>query len=219
MDKVEGIERIRISSIEPNLLTNEVIEFVANSKRFMPHFHIPLQSGNNEILAKMKRRYKRELYQDRVAKIKELLPHCCIGVDVIVGFPGETTEHFTDTYNFINSLDVSYLHVFTYSERDNTEAIEMKGVVDYVERKRRNKMLRILSAKKLRQFYEQNLNKEHKVLFEHENKNGIMNGFTENYVKIVYPYDEKLVNQSVTIQTKSITEDGFVSAELVSVNA
>ena len=219
LDKVEGIERIRISSIEPNLLTNEVIEFVANSKRFMPHFHIPLQSGNNEILAKMKRRYKRELYQDRVTKIKEVMPHCCIGVDVIVGFPGETNEHFTDTYNFINSLDVSYLHVFTYSERDNTEAKEMKGVVDYAERKRRNKMLRILSAKKLRQFYEQNLNKEHKVLFEHENKNGIMNGFTENYVKIVYPYDEKLVNQSVTIQTKSITEDGLVSAELVSVNA
>lgn len=218
LDKVEGIERIRISSIEPNLLTNEVIEFVANSQRFMPHFHIPLQSGNNEILAKMKRRYKRELYQDRVAKIKELMPHCCIGVDVIVGFPGETIEHFTDTYNFINSLDVSYLHVFTYSERDNTEAIEMAGVVDYAERKRRNKMLRILSAKKLRLFYEQNLNKEHTVLFEHENKNGIMNGFTENYVKIVYPYDEKSVNQSVTIQTKAITEDGFVSAELLSVN-
>lgn len=215
LDKVEGIERIRISSIEPNLLTNEVIEFVAKSKRFMPHFHIPLQSGNNEILAKMKRRYKRELYQDRVAKIKELMPHCCIGVDVIVGFPGETIEHFTDTYNFINSLDVSYLHVFTYSERDNTEAIEMKGVVDYAERKRRNKMLRILSAKKLRHFYEQNLNKEYRVLFEHENKNGIMNGFTENYIKIVYPFDEKLVNQSHTISTKTITEDGFVSADLL----
>jgi threonylcarbamoyladenosine tRNA methylthiotransferase MtaB len=182
----------------------------------MPHFHIPLQSGNNEILAKMKRRYKRELYQDRIAKIKELMPHCCIGVDVIVGFPGETNEHFTDTYNFINSLDVSYLHVFTYSERDNTEAIVMKEVVDYAERKRRNKMLRILSAKKLRQFYQQNLNKELTVLFEHENKNGIMTGFTENYVKIVYPYDEKLVNQSVTIQTKAITEDAFVSAELIS---
>jgi threonylcarbamoyladenosine tRNA methylthiotransferase MtaB len=215
LDKVEGIERIRISSIEPNLLTNEVIEFVAKSKRFMPHFHIPLQSGNNEILAKMKRRYKRELYLDRVAKIKELMPHCCIGVDVIVGFPGETIEHFTDTYNFINSLDVSYLHVFTYSERDNTEAIEMKGVVDYAERKRRNKMLRILSAKKLRHFYEQNLSKEYTVLFEHENKNGIMNGFTENYIKIVYPFDEKLVNQSLTISTKTITEDGFVSADLV----
>jgi threonylcarbamoyladenosine tRNA methylthiotransferase MtaB len=215
LDKVEGIERIRISSIEPNLLTNEVIEFVAKSKRFMPHFHIPLQSGNNEILAKMKRRYKRELYQDRVAKIKELMPHCCIGVDVIVGFPGETIELFTDTYNFINSLDVSYLHVFTYSERDNTEAIEMEGVVDYAERKRRNKMLRILSAKKLRHFYEQNLNKEYTVLFEHENKNGIMNGFTENYIKIVYPFDEKLVNQSHTISTKTITEDGFVSADLL----
>lgn len=214
LDKIEGIERIRISSIEPNLLKDEIIEFVAKSKRFVPHFHIPLQSGNNEILAKMKRRYKRELYQDRVAKIRELMPDCCIGVDVIVGFPGETNEHFLDTYNFINSLDVNYLHVFTYSERDNTEAIEMEGVVDYAERKKRNKMLRILSAKKLRQFYEKNLNKEFTVLFEHENKNGIMHGFTQNYVKISHPYDESLVNQTIAVNTKSINEDGFVTVDL-----
>lgn len=219
LDKVEGIERIRISSIEPNLLKDEVIEFVAQSKRFVPHFHIPLQSGNNEVLGNMKRRYKRELYQDRVAKIKSLMPDCCIGVDVIVGFPGETIEHFTDTYNFINSLDISYLHVFTYSERDNTEAIHMGGVVEYSERKRRNKMLRILSAKKLRQFYEQHLNKEFTVLFEHENKNGKMYGFTQNYIKIEHPFDEALVNKSVTIQAIAINEEGFVSAEQISVPA
>ena len=215
LDEVEGIERIRISSIEPNLLTNEVIEFVANSKKFMPHFHIPLQSGNNEILASMKRRYKRELYADRVAKIKELMPHCCIGVDVIVGFPGETHQYFMDTYEFLNVLDISYLHVFTYSERANTEAIHLKDSVDYAERKRRNKQLRMLSAKKLHHFYEQNLNKQFTVLFEHENKNGLMHGFTENYVKIVFPFDESLVNQSITISTKTITEDGFVNADLV----
>ncbi len=214
LDTIEGIERIRISSIEPNLLKDEVIEFVANSKRFVPHFHIPLQSGNNEILGNMKRRYKRELYQERVAKIKSLMPECCIGVDVIVGFPGETTEHFTDTYNFINSLDVSYLHVFTYSERDNTEAISLTGKVDIAERKRRNKMLRILSAKKLRQFYEQHLNKEFTVLFEHENKNGAMYGFTENYIKVAYPFDEALVNKVVSITAKEINEDGLVNAEL-----
>jgi threonylcarbamoyladenosine tRNA methylthiotransferase MtaB len=215
LDEVEGIERIRISSIEPNLLKDEVIAFVAQSKRFVPHFHIPLQSGNNELLAKMKRRYQRELYSDRVAKIKALMPECCIGVDVIVGFPGETDEHFRDTYQFINSLDVSYLHVFTYSERDNTEAISLPGVVDYGERKRRNKMLRILSAKKLRQFYEQHLNKEFHVLFEHENKNGTMYGYTQNYIKISHPYDESLVNKTIPVQTQSINEDGFVTAGLV----
>jgi threonylcarbamoyladenosine tRNA methylthiotransferase MtaB len=215
LDKVEDIERIRISSIEPNLLTNEVIEFVANSKRFMPHFHIPLQSGNNEILGKMKRRYKRELYQERVTKIKELMPNCCIGVDVIVGFPGETNEHFLDTYNFITSLNVSYLHVFTYSERDNTEAITLEGKVDYAERKRRNKMLRILSAKKMREFYEKHLNQEYSVLFEHENKNGMMFGFTENYIKVGYTFNEKLVNQSVKICTKAINADGIMDSDIV----
>jgi threonylcarbamoyladenosine tRNA methylthiotransferase MtaB len=216
LDKIEGIERIRISSIEPNLLKDEVIEFVAQSKRFVPHFHIPLQSGNNEILSKMKRRYKRELYQDRVTTIKELMPNCCIGVDVIVGFPGETLEHFTDTYNFINSLDVSYLHVFTYSERDNTEAITLEGTVDFAERKRRNKMLRILSAKKLRHFYEQHLNKEFTVLFEQENKNGFIHGFTENYIKIAHPFDTDLINKSVKISTKALNEEGTVDAEIIS---
>lgn len=215
LDKIEGIERIRISSIEPNLLKDEVIEFVAKSKRFVPHFHIPLQSGNNDILGKMKRRYKRELYQDRVAKIKELMPNCCIGVDVIVGFPGETLEHFTDTYNFINSLDVSYLHVFTYSERDNTEAIALDGVVEISERKRRNKMLRILSAKKLRHFYEQHLNKEFTVLFEQENKNGFIHGFTENYIKIAHPFNTDLINKSVKIATKALNEEGNVNADII----
>jgi len=215
LDQVEGIERIRISSIEPNLLKDEVIEFVAHSKRFVPHFHIPLQSGNNDILGNMKRRYKRELYQDRVAKIKTLMPDCCIGVDVIVGFPGETTEHFTDTYNFINSLDVSYLHVFTYSERDHTEAIALPGKVEMGERKRRNKMLRILSVKKLRRFYEQHLGKEFTVLFEHENKNGVMHGFTDNYIKVSHPFDEALVNKLVPVTTKVINEEGMVNAELI----
>lgn len=215
LDQVEGIERIRISSIEPNLLKDEVIEFVAHSKRFVPHFHIPLQSGNNDILGNMKRRYKRELYQDRVAKIKTLMPDCCIGVDVIVGFPGETTEHFTDTYNFINSLDVSYLHVFTYSERDHTEAIALPGKVEMGERKRRNKMLRILSVKKLRQFYEQHLGKEFTVLFEHENKNGVMHGFTDNYIKVSHPFDEALVNKLVPVTTKVINEEGMVNSELI----
>lgn len=215
LDKIEGIERIRISSIEPNLLKDEVIEFVAKSKRFVPHFHIPLQSGNNEILGKMKRRYKRELYQDRIAKIKELMPNCCIGVDVIVGFPGETLDHFTDTYNFINSLDVSYLHVFTYSERDNTEAVTLDGVVEISERKRRNKMLRILSAKKLRHFYEQHLNKEFTVLFEQENKNGFIHGFTENYIKIAHPFDTDLINRSVKISTTSLNEEGNVNADII----
>lgn len=214
LDQVEGIERIRISSIEPNLLKDEVIEFVASSQRFVPHFHIPLQSGNNEILSKMKRRYKRELYQERVSKIKQLMPACCIGMDVLVGFPGETNELFLDTYQFINSLDISYLHVFTYSERDHTEAITLSGKVELPERKRRNKMLRSLSAKKLHSFYEQNLNKKFTVLFEHENKNGTMYGFTENYIKIAHPFNLSLVNTSIPITTKSINEEGFVTADI-----
>lgn len=218
LDKVDGIERIRISSIEPNLLSDEVIEFVAQSKRFVPHFHIPLQSGNDFVLAKMKRRYKRQLYADRVSKIKNLMPQCCIGVDVIVGFPGETQEYFMDTYNFINGLDISYLHVFTYSERDNTEAIQLTDVVDYAERKKRNKQLRILSAKKLHAFYEQHIGKEFTVLFEHENKNGFMYGFTENYIKVSNPYSADLANQSVAIKTLSVNDDGFVTCELLSQN-
>lgn len=215
LDEVEGIERIRISSIEPNLLKDEVIEFVAQSRRFVPHFHIPLQSGSNAILKQMKRRYQRELYAERVAKIKSLMPDCCIGVDVIVGFPGETEELFLETYRFIQELDISYLHVFTYSERDNTEAISMPGVVPPAERKKRNKMLRILSAKKLHAFYEKNLGMTHSVLFEQENKDGFMYGFSENYVKIKYPFTPQLVNNRVRVNTSKIDEEGYVLAELL----
>jgi threonylcarbamoyladenosine tRNA methylthiotransferase MtaB len=215
LDKVQGIERFRISSIEPNLLKDEIIEFVADSEKFVPHFHIPLQSGSNDILAKMKRRYKRELYADRVKKIKELMPECCIGVDVIVGFPGEMEEHFLETYDFINSLDISYLHVFTYSERDNTEAILMDGIVPVSERKRRNKMLRILSAKKLRAFYESQLGKEHKVIFEHENKNGFMYGFTENYVKVKTAYDPALCNTVLPVILKDLDEEGIAGCSII----
>jgi len=214
LDEVEGIERFRISSIEPNLLKDEIIEFVAQSKRFMPHFHIPLQSGNNELLKRMKRRYLRELYSDRVAKIKSLMPHCCIGVDVIVGFPGETEEQFLDTYNFINGLDVSYLHVFTYSERDNTEAIEMPNPVPVSERKRRNKMLRILSAKKLRAFYEQNIGKTSTVIFENEAKGDFMFGFTENYVKVKHAYNADLVNTAVKVSLNDFDEEGNVICKI-----
>ncbi len=210
LENVENVERFRISSIEPNLLKDEIIEFVAKSNRFMPHFHIPLQSGNNNVLRKMKRRYLRELYADRVSKIKSLMPDCCIGVDVIVGFPGETEEQFLDTYNFINGLDVSYLHVFTYSERDNTEAILMENPVPMAERKRRNKMLRILSAKKLRAFYESQLGKTSTVIFEHESKGDFMFGFTENYVKVKHPYSAESVNTSLQITLDSFDEEGNV---------
>jgi threonylcarbamoyladenosine tRNA methylthiotransferase MtaB len=210
LDKVDNVERFRISSIEPNLLKDEIIEFVANSDRFMPHFHIPLQSGNNELLKKMKRRYLKELYSDRVSKIKSLMPNCCIGVDVIVGFPGETEEQFLDTYNFLNELDISYLHVFTYSERDNTEAVLMSDPVPIAERKRRNKMLRILSAKKLRAFYEKNLGTDQTVIFENESKGEFMFGFTENYVKVKYPCSAELVNKSVKVNLESFDEEGNV---------
>ncbi|HEY9002647.1 MAG TPA: tRNA (N(6)-L-threonylcarbamoyladenosine(37)-C(2))-methylthiotransferase MtaB [Mucilaginibacter sp.] len=210
LDEVEGIERIRISSIEPNLLTDEIIEFVARSKRFMPHFHIPLQSGNNKILGLMRRRYKRELYADRVAKIKELMPDCCIGVDVIVGFPGETREDFIDTYNFLNGLDVSYLHVFTYSERENTLAAEMSNPVPGSTRADRSKMLHILSDKKRRAFYETQLNKNEKVLFEGDIKDGFMHGFTRNYVKVKAKYDPVLVNELKSVYLTNISSDGDV---------
>lgn len=210
LDEVEGIERIRISSIEPNLLTDEIIEFVAKSKRFMPHFHIPLQSGNNKILGLMRRRYKRELYADRVAKIKELMPDCCIGVDVIVGFPGETREDFIDTYNFLNGLDISYLHVFTYSERENTLAAEMSNPVPGSTRADRSKMLHILSDKKRRAFYETQLNKTEKVLFEGDIKDGFMHGFTRNYVKVKAKYDPVLVNELKSVYLTNISSDGDV---------
>ena len=211
LDQVEGIERIRISSIEPNLLKDESIELVAKSQRFVPHFHIPLQSGSDELLKKMKRRYLTNVYTDRVAKIREVMPDSCIGVDVIVGFPGETEEKFLETYNFLNELPISYLHVFTYSERENTEAAEMHGVIPIPERKRRNKMLRILSEKKKMAFYQTQLGKTLPVLWEHENKNGLMFGFTENYVRVQKPFDENSVNQIEKLKLSKIKSDGTVS--------
>ncbi|MCM4160384.1 tRNA (N(6)-L-threonylcarbamoyladenosine(37)-C(2))-methylthiotransferase MtaB [Antarcticibacterium flavum] len=210
LDEVEGIERLRISSIEPNLLKNETIDFVAQSNSFVPHFHIPLQSGSNDVLKAMRRRYMRELYVDRVEQIKEVMPNACIGVDVIVGFPGETEEHFLETYNFLNELDISYLHVFTYSERDNTPAASMTGVVPLKVRKKRSKMLRGLSAKKRRSFYESQLGKVHTVLFEGENKEGFIHGFTGNYVKVKTPWNPGLVNSLHEIELTSIDEDGIV---------
>lgn len=210
LDEVEGIERLRISSIEPNLLKNETIEFVAQSRTFVPHFHIPLQSGSNDILKKMKRRYLREVYVDRVNKIREVMPHACIGVDVIVGFPGETDEHFLETYHFLNELDISYLHVFTYSERDNTEAVLMDGVVPMNVRAKRSKMLRGLSVKKRRAFYESQIGTHRTVLFEGENKEGYIQGFTENYVKVKTPWNPDLVNTLHEIQLTHIDEDGAV---------
>ncbi len=210
LDKVTGIERLRISSIEPNLLKNETIDFVAQSNSFVPHFHIPLQSGSNEILKAMKRRYMKELYIDRVTQIKAVMPNACIGVDVIVGFPGETEENFLETYNFLNELDISYLHVFAYSERENTEAAEMPEIVPVRVRKKRSKMLRGLSAKKRRAFYESQLGTTHTVLFEGENKAGFIYGFTENYVKVKTPWNPELVNTLHDIELEKIDEDGLV---------
>lgn len=215
LDEVEGIERLRISSIEPNLLKNETIDFVSKSRTFVPHFHIPLQSGSNEILGNMKRRYQREVYTDRVANIRQVMPHACIGVDVIVGFPGETDEHFLETYHFLNDLDISYLHVFTYSERDNTEAAVMEGVVPNNVRAKRSKMLRGLSVKKRRAFYESQLGTQRTVLFEGENKEGYIHGFTENYVKVKTPWDPALVNTLHEVQLTRIDEDGSVRMEFI----
>ncbi len=215
LDEVGGIERLRISSIEPNLLKNETINFVANSRTFVPHFHIPLQSGSNEILKKMKRRYLLEVYTDRVANIRRVMPHACIGVDVIVGFPGESDEHFLETYHFLNELDISYLHVFTYSERDNTEAAEMDGVVPANVRSKRSKMLRGLSVKKRRAFYESQIGSNRTVLFESENKEGYIHGFTENYVKIKTPWDPALVNTLQNVQLTRIDEDGSVRIQFM----
>ena len=215
LDEVKGIERFRISSIEPNLLKDQIIDFVAKSKKFVPHFHIPLQSGSNVLLKLMKRRYHKELYADRINKIKTLMPDCCIGVDVIVGFPGETDELFLETYNYLNNLDLSYLHVFTYSERDNTEAIDLPNQVSIVERKRRNKMLRILSAKKLRLFYEQQKGKILSVIFENENKKGFMYGFTQNYVKVKYPFDETLCNSILNVTILDFDEEGNMTCFLM----
>ena len=216
LDEVNGIERLRISSIEPNLLRNETIDFVADSNTFVPHFHIPLQSGSDALLKLMKRRYMSSLYTDRVAQIKRVMPNACIGVDVIVGFPGETEERFLETYNYLNELDISYLHVFTYSERDNTPAAEMEGVVPTKVRKKRSKMLRGLSAKKRRAFYESQLGNTSTVLFEGENKEGYIHGFTENYVKVKAPWDPALVNTLHQIELTSIDEDGMVRFEFAS---
>ncbi|RTE52164.1 tRNA (N(6)-L-threonylcarbamoyladenosine(37)-C(2))-methylthiotransferase MtaB [Arenibacter aquaticus] len=210
LDTVEGIHRLRISSIEPNLLRNETIDFVAQSNSFVPHFHIPLQSGSDAILKLMSRRYLSSLYVDRVKRIKEVMPHACIGVDVIVGFPGETDERFLETYNFLNELDISYLHVFTFSERDNTKAVEMDGVVPKKVRQKRSKMLRGLSVKKRRAFYESQLGSIRTVLFEAENKEGYIHGFTENYVKVKTPWNPELVNTLQQLKLNEIDEEGMV---------
>jgi threonylcarbamoyladenosine tRNA methylthiotransferase MtaB len=219
LDKVQGIERLRISSIEPNLLKNETIEFVSKSRTFVPHFHIPLQSGSNDILKKMKRRYLREVYTERVNKIREVMPHACIGVDVIVGFPGETEENFLETYNFLNEMDISYLHVFTYSERDNTEAAEMPNAVAMNVRNKRSKMLRGLSVKKRRAFYESQIGTNRTVLFENENKEGYIHGFTENYVKVKTPWNPELANTLHEISLTKIDEDGSVRMDFLNVLA
>ena len=213
LDNVEEIKRFRISSIEPNLLSNEIIEFVAQSKRFVPHFHIPLQSGSNKILKLMKRRYQRELYVDRVNSIKSFMPNCCIGADVIVGFPGETKEDFLETYKFLNELNISYLHVFTYSERDNTRAAEMSGSVSMKERSERSKMLHILSDKKRRVFYEENIGQETDVLFENDIEDGAMHGFTQNYIRVTAKYDPLLINEIKKVRLTSINDKGLIEVE------
>ena len=213
LDTIKGIHRLRISSIEPNLLKDETIDFVAQSHSFVPHFHIPLQSGSNVMLKAMRRRYMKELYQDRVCHIKSVMPDACIGVDVIVGFPGETDELFLETYNFLNDLDISYLHVFTYSERPNTHAATLSGVVPKSVRSKRSKMLRGLSVKKRRAFYESQIGKKRTVLFEGENKEGYIHGFTENYVKVKAPWNPELVNTLHEVSLSEIDSDGLVRFE------
>jgi threonylcarbamoyladenosine tRNA methylthiotransferase MtaB len=219
LDEIEGIERFRISSIEPNLLSNTIIEFVSQSKRFVPYFHIPLQSGSDKLLVAMRRKYLRSLYAERVATIKALMPGACIGVDVIVGFPGETDEEFMETVNFINGLDISYLHVFTYSERANTTAKKLEDPVPLNVRRERSKQLHILSDKKRRAFCQSQLGKQFTVLFEAEENEGIMYGFTENYVKVKMPYNAQLVNELVPVELKEIDRDGVVKIELLNVPA
>jgi len=213
LDEVSGLERIRISSIEPNLLSNDIIEFTARSNRFVPHFHIPLQSGSDRILKLMRRRYLRELYVERVEKIKSVMPHACIGVDVIVGFPDETNDDFLETYEFLNSLDISYLHVFTYSERDNTVAAAMPNPVPVHIRNERSRMLHILSDKKRRAFYEQNLGTVRTVLFEKDIEGELIHGFTENYVRVGVPADESLINQTRMVQLLELSSTGVVLAK------
>ena len=215
LDDLEGIERFRISSIEPNLLSNEIIDFVAQSKRFAPHFHIPLQSGSNDILRAMRRRYHRELYEDRVARIKETMPHACIGVDVIVGYPGETEELFQETVEFLKNLDVSYLHVFSYSERNNTVAVRRSDSIPMEIRRERSKFLQEFSEKKKRFFYESQLNKEFTVLFEAQEHNGEMFGFTENYLKIKSAYNPSWINELKNVVPTHVNADGTVKAEIL----
>jgi threonylcarbamoyladenosine tRNA methylthiotransferase MtaB len=213
LDDIEGIDRFRISSIEPNLLTDEIIEFVATSRKFVPHFHIPLQSGSNKILKQMRRRYQRELYTERVEKIKSLMPNACIGVDVIVGFPGETHEDFLETYEFLNELNISYLHVFTYSERNNTLAKVLPGRVPSKDRSERSKMLHILSDKKRRKFYEENIGQVTNVLFENDIENGRMHGFTDNYIRVAALYDPVLINELKPVRLTHINDTGLMEAE------
>ena len=214
LDKINGIDRIRISSIEPNLLNDEIIEFTAKSNKFVPHFHIPLQSGSPELLKLMRRRYKREIYTSRVEKIKTLMPEACIGVDVIVGFPGETDELFMETYKYLNELPISYLHVFTYSERDNTLAVEMGNVVSKEKRAERSKILHILSDKKRRFFYESQLGKTFPVLWEAEEDMGMINGFTSNYIKVKTNYQSSIINTIQNVQLQEIDKDGIFKVEI-----
>ncbi len=215
LDDVEGISRFRISSIEPNLLTDEIIEFVAQSKKFVPHFHIPLQSGSNSILEAMRRRYHRELYAERVEKIKSLMPDCCIGVDVITGFPGESDEKFKETYEFINRLNISYLHVFTYSERDNTTAVRMENIVPMQVRRERTHMLQILSEKKKRAFYSDFLNTNRTVLFENENNDGFIEGFSDNYLRVRLPFDATICNAEISVNLIKLNADCVFEGELL----
>jgi threonylcarbamoyladenosine tRNA methylthiotransferase MtaB len=222
LDLVKAIEdieeplRFRISSIEPNLLKNEIIEWVSKSKKFVPHFHIPLQSGSDTILKKMRRRYLSDLYAERVSYIKSVMPHCCIGVDVIVGFPGETDELFLETYNFLNELDISYLHVFTYSERANTLAAESADVVPIEVRRKRNRMLQILSEKKLHNFYRQNIGAQREVLFEGKNRDGFIQGYTDNYIRVNTPFSDELVRSIAEVELGDINSEGIVQAEVMS---
>ena len=212
LDKIDGVERYRVSSIEPNLLTDEIISFISNSKRFVPHFHIPLQSGSDEILKKMRRRYKTDLYKSRVDLIRKLMPTASIGVDVIVGFPGETDEIFLETYDFIKKLDISYLHVFSYSERENTKAVELNGVVTKKTRNKRSKLLRLLSASKKTSFYKKNIGSDYNVLFESENKNGLIEGYTENYIRVRKDWNKNLVGKIRKVKIEKVDSEGYAVA-------
>ena len=212
LDKIDGVERYRVSSIEPNLLTDEIISFISKSNKFVPHFHIPLQSGSDQILKKMRRRYKTDLYESRVELIRKLMPNASIGVDVIVGFPGETDEMFLETYNFIEKLDVTYLHVFSYSERENTKAIELNGVVPKKTRNKRSKLLRLLSASKKTSFYKNNIGTDYNVLFESENKNGLIEGYTENYIRVRKDWNKNLVGQIKKVRIEKVDSEGYAVA-------